>query len=202
MLGIFATLSVHNVTHGFADRAGLARQHILDLGIREGQPGFPAHLLPDVINAANHAQFQAVGRIGHRDGVVDAHEVHCPTSEIHEEHGRLVLQQPGFGHKGGVALREDSDFPDGDAVLHALKSEMHRLPGTEQVISKLRLVAPEAGQRQSRRDPYRTFGWQSAHLNLLCDGRQRQQIIVVVRSLIPLDRLPPGATNKKAPANL
>ena len=31
---------------------------------------------------------------------------------------------------------------------------------------------------------------------------QRQQVVVVVYGLVPLDRLPPGATNKKAPAKL
>ena len=33
-------------------------------------------------------------------------------------------------------------------------------------------------------------------------GSQRQQVIVVVHGFIPLDRLPPGAANKKAPAKL
>ena len=74
-----------------ADRAGLTCQHIFDLGIREGQTGFPAHLLPDVIHAADHAELQAVCRVGHRDGVVDAHEVHCPAAQVHEEHRGFVL---------------------------------------------------------------------------------------------------------------
>ena len=31
---------------------------------------------------------------------------------------------------------------------------------------------------------------------------QRQQVVVVIYGLVPLDRLPPRATNKKAPAKL
>ena len=68
------------------DRAGVTCQHIFDLGIREGQPGFAPHLLPDVIYAADHAELQAVRSVSRRDGVVDAHKVHCPAAQIHEEH--------------------------------------------------------------------------------------------------------------------
>ena len=88
---------------------------------------------------------------------------------------------------------------NGDAVLYTLESIMHRLSGAEQVVSEFRLVAPEVGQWQARRNPHRTFGRQSALLDFFCDCRQRQQVVVVVRSLIPLNRLPPGATNIKAP---
>jgi thiamine transporter len=66
----------------------------------------------------------------------------------------------------------------------------------------LGFVAPETGQRQTRRNAHRTFGRQTALPDFFGSRCQRQQVIVVVRSLIPLDRLPPGATNKKAPAKL
>ena len=112
MLCVLAPLLIHNVTHRLADRAGVTCQHIFDLSIREGQPGFSAHLLPNVIHAADHAEFQAVGGIGRRDGVVDVHKVYCPAAQIHEEHGRFILQKPHFGHKGGVALGEDGNFLD------------------------------------------------------------------------------------------
>ena len=86
MLCVLAPLPVHNVAHRIADRAGVTRQHIFDLGIREGQPGFTPHLLPDVIYTADHAEFQTVRSVSRRDGVVDAHKVHCPAAQIHEEH--------------------------------------------------------------------------------------------------------------------
>ena len=140
--------------------------------------------------------------VGHRDGVVDAHKVHRPAAQVHEEHGRFVLQKPHFGHKGGVALREDSDFLDGDAVLHALEAEIHRLLASQQIISEPGFVASETGQRQTRRNAHRTFGRQAALPNFFCNRCQRQQVVVVVRRLVPLDRLPPCATNKKAPAKL
>lgn len=87
-------------------------------------------------------------------------------------------------------------------VLHALELVVHGLIAPQQILSELGFVAPETGQRQTRRYAHRTFGRQTALLNLLCDSCQRQQIVVVVRRLVPLDRLPPGASNKKAPAKL
>ena len=143
-----------------------------------------------------------MGGIGRRDGVVDVHKVYCPAAQIHEEHGRFILQKPHFGHKGGVALGEDGNFLDGNAVLHALEFEIHGLVAPQQIIFELGFVAPETGQRQTRRNSHRAFGRQTALPDFFCNRCQRQQVIVVVRSLIPLDRLPPGATNKKAPAKL
>ena len=146
--------------------------------------------------------FRWVPHIGRGDGVVDAHEVNRPAAQIHEEHGRLVLQKPHFGHKGSVALGEDGNFFDGDAVLHALELVVHGLIASQQILSELGFVAPKTGQRQTRRNTHRTFGRQTALLNFFGNRRQRQQVIIVVRRLVPLDRLPPGATNKKAPAKL
>ena len=114
----------------------------------------------------------------------------------------LAHRKPYFGHEGGIALWEDSNFLDGNAVLHALEFEIHGLVAPQQILSELGFVASETGQWQARRNAHRTFGRQTALLNLLCDSCQRQQVIVVVRSLIPLNRLPPGTTNKKAPAKL
>ena len=140
--------------------------------------------------------------VSRRDGVVDAHKVHRPAAQVHKEHRRFILQKPGFGHEGGIALRKDSDFLDGDAVLYTLKLEIHRSPTSQQIIAELRLVASEAGQRQPSRNPHRTFGRQTALLDFFCNGCQCQQVVVVVHSFVPLDRLPPRATNKKAPAKL
>ena len=95
------------------------------------KPGFAPHLVPNVIHAADHAEFQAVRGVSRRDGVVYAHKVYRPAAEIHEEHGRFVLQKPHFGHKGGVALGEDGNFLDGNAVLHALEAETLGCQGQE-----------------------------------------------------------------------
>ena len=99
-------------------------------------------------------------------------------------------------------MREDSNFLDGNAVLHALEFEIHGLVAPQQIIFELGFVASETGQRQTRRNAHRAFGRQAALPDFFCNRCQRQQVIVVVRSLIPLDRLPSGATNKKAPAKL
>ena len=108
----------------------------------------------------------------------------------------------GFGHKGGVALGEDGNFFDSDAVLHTLELVVHRLLASQQIIIELGYVASETGQRQPSRNPHRTFGRQAALQDFFCNRCQRQQVVVVVYGLVPLDRLPPGATNKKAPAKL
>ena len=130
---------------------------------------------------------------------LNAHEIHRPATEIHEEHGWFVLQQPGHGHKGGIALGENGDFIDGDTVLHTLKLEIYRLPASQQIIPEPRLVASETGQRQPRRNPHRTFGRQTSLPNFFGNGSQHQQIVVVVHGLISLDGLPPSSANKKAP---
>ena len=57
-----------------------------------------------------------------------------------------------------------------------------------------------AGQGQSCRDGHAAFPRCAAGLDLFGDGRQRQQVVVVVGGLVPLDRLPPAAANKKTPA--
>ena len=88
------------------------------------------------------------------------------------------------------------------AVLHVLEAEIHRLLAPQQIIFELGFVASETRQWQARRNAHRAFGRQTALLNLLCDSCQCQQVVVVVYSFVPLDRLPPGATNKKAPAKL
>ncbi len=79
---------------------------------------------------------------------------------------------------------------------------VHRLIAPQQILSELGFVAPETRQRQTRRNAHRTFGWQAALPDFFRNRCQRQQVIVVVYSFVPLDRLPPGAANKKAPAKL
>ena len=86
--------------------------------------------------------------------------------------------------------------------FHALELVVHGLVAPQQIIFELGFVASETGQRQPRRNAHRAFGRQAALPDFFCNRCQRQQIVVAVRSLISLDRLLPGATNKKAPAKL
>ena len=55
-------------------------------------------------------------------------------------------------------------------------------------------------QGQPRCDGHATLAGCAAGLDLFGDSRQRQQEVVVVGGLLPLDRLPPAAANKKTPA--
>jgi integrase len=113
-----------------------------------------------------------------------------------------MQEKPHFGHKGSIALWKNGNFFDGGAVLHALEFEIYGLVAPQQIIFELGFVASETGQRQTRRNAHRTFGRQAALPDFFCNGCQRQQVIIVVRRLVPLDRLPPCATNKKVPAKL
>ena len=113
--------------------------------------------------------------------------IHRPAAQIHKEHGRFVLQKPYFGHEGGIALWEDSNFFDGDAVLHALELVVQRLIAPQQIIFELGFVASETRQRQTRRNAHRTFGRQAALPDFFCNRCQRQQVVVVVYGLVTLD---------------
>ena len=80
-----------------------------------------------------------------------------------------------FGNRCGVALGEDGNFFDSDAVLHTLELVVHRLVASQQIIFELGFVAPETGQRQTRRNAHRTFGRQAALPDFLGDSRQCQK---------------------------
>ena len=57
-----------------------------------------------------------------------------------------------------------------------------------------------AGQGQPRCDGHATLAERAAGFEFFGDGGQRQQVVVVVGSFVPLDGLPPAAANKKTPA--
>ncbi len=92
-LGIQPALFVHDAAHLVRQAAGLARQHLLDLGIGERKSGFLTDSFPDLVNAADHSQFQTVCRFRCRQGVVDPHQIHRPAADVHEQQRRFVGQQ-------------------------------------------------------------------------------------------------------------
>ena len=61
-------------------------------------------LFADLIHAADHAELEtaAGGRI--RNTFVEPHEIHCPSSDIHEQHGRLIPQQLRMNSQSRIAL--------------------------------------------------------------------------------------------------
>ena len=144
--GVGAALLPHDLTHRIAQGARPARQHLLNLRVGQGKPCFAPHLLTHSIDAADHAEFQAVRGLRHGAGVVDPHEIHRPSADVHEQQGRLIQQQVGVCQQRGVALREQCHILNGDLVFCALESEQDRL-GAEQVLPKFWLVPAKACQR-------------------------------------------------------
>ena len=201
-LGIQPPLFVHDAAHLVSQAAGLARQHLFDLGISKRKPCFLTDTFPDLVDATNHPKFQAVRRFCYRQGVVDPHQIHRPAANVHEQQRRFVGQQVRLSHQGGKALGKHLHIRDGDAVFHTLVAELDRLGRTKQITAELRLVPAIAGQRQARRDPYCTLGGRASAADFLRQCSQRQQVVVVVDGFIALDRLPSGSANKKTPAEL
>lgn len=106
-----------------------------------------------------------------------------------------------MGHERGEALGKEQHIFNGDAVLFALVAKLARLARVaEQVFAERGLFPAIAGQGQPRRDGDAALTGRTAGLQLLRDGRQRQQVVVVAGGFVALDRLPPAAANKKAPA--
>ena len=89
-LGIQPALFVHDAAHLVRQAAGLACQYLLDLSIGKRKTGFLPDPLPDLIDAADHSQFQAVRRFRYRQGVVDPHQIHRPAADVHEQQRRFV----------------------------------------------------------------------------------------------------------------
>ena len=106
-----------------------------------------------------------------------------------------------MGHERGEALGKEQHIFNRDAVLLAFIGELGRLARVaEQVFAERGLFPAIAGQGQPRRDGDAALTGRTAGLQLLRDGRQRQQVVVVVGGFVALDRLPPAAANKKTPA--
>src|SRR5699024_313828 len=118
------------------------------------------------------------------------------TADVHEQQRRFVGQQIRFGHQGRKTLGKQLHICNGDAVFHALVTELNRLGRTKQIAAELRLVPAIAGQRQTRRDPDRTLSGGTSAADFLCQRGQRQQVVVFVDGFVALNRLPSGSANK------
>ena len=98
-------------------------------------------------------------------------------------------------------MGEEKHVLDRDAVRLAFVAKFGRLAYiAQQVFAEGRFLAAIAGQGQPCRDGHAALTGRAAGLQFLRDCSQRQQVVVVVGGFVPLDRLPPTATNKKTPA--
>ena len=106
-----------------------------------------------------------------------------------------------MGHKRCEALGEEKHILNRDAILFPLIAKLGRLACISQkVFAEGGLLPAIAGQRQTGRNGHAALTGYTTGLDLFGDGGQRQQEVVVVGGLVPLDRLPSAATNKKTPA--
>ena len=200
-LGVETTLIADQVAHSLLQTARAARQHLLDLGVSQGQAGVLAYPLPHLVDTADHAEFKAVAGADDWPTVVNAHQVHRPPADVEQQQGGLVRQQVRLGHERRKALGEEKHILDCDAVRLAFIAEFGRLARiAQQVFSEGGFLPAVARQGQTRRNGDAALAGCAAGLQLLRDGRQRQQVVVVVGGLVPLDRLSPAAANKKTPA--
>ena len=76
---------------------------------------------------AEPAKFQAAAGGGVRDAIIQAHEVHRPAADVHQQHGRLVADKLRAVHDGRLSLREQNCVPNRDAVSGALEAKIYRL---------------------------------------------------------------------------
>ena len=98
-------------------------------------------------------------------------------------------------------MGEEKHVLDRDAVRLAFVAKFGRLAYiAQQVFAEGGFLAAIAGQGQPCRDGHAALTGRAAGLQFLRDCSQRQQVVVVVGGLVPLDRLPPTAANKKTPA--
>ena len=88
-------------------------------------------------------------------------------------------------------LREQLHVCNCHLIQHIFIPVVHRLGRPQQVFFKSAFFAAKASQWQPCRQCYRTASLHPALLQFFCDSCQRQQVIVFVDRLIPLDRLPP-----------
>ena len=107
---------------------------------------------------------------------------------------------------GGISLREQLHVLDGHLVGRSLETIANRteavcqLGRTQKVVSEGLFLPTKSGQRQARGEGYRTFLRLSALPDLFGDGRQGQQVVVVVGCLAAQKRLPTGSAHKKSAA--
>ena len=172
--------------------AGAAPQGAFDLSGSHGQPKQPAHLFADFIDTADHAQFQtpAGGSVG--DAVVQTHQIHRPAAYVSYDDGRLV-QQLRLGQDGGIALGKQGHLLDGDGIVLPLIAKRNGAPIPVQIRTEGLLVPAKAGQGQTCRQVDAGGVLRTPVLQLLGDGCQGKQIVVLRLGLIPLKGLTTAA---------
>ena len=193
-MDILIRLRVDDGFHFVRQATGVAAQDALDLSCGQGQPLRAAHLLADLIDAADHAQLQTAAGCGIGDAVVQTHQVHCPAADIRYNDGRLV-QQAALGQHGGIPLGKQLHIGYGHRILAPLVAEQRGLPIPQQVCTEPRLVPAKAGKRQPGGKHSRAGMSSIPVFQLLGDCRKCQQVVIFRPGLVLLQRLTATAHN-------
>ena len=198
--GVEASLLLNDIPGVLVHAAGLSGQHTLYLSVGHRQPGIPAHLFFRFVDAADHPQFQdaAGGSVG--NAVVQPHQVHCPAADVHKQYGRLVLDEFRVDGDSGIPLREQLYILDGDFVGDSFEFEAHRLGRTEKVFPERFLFPAKTSQRQSCSEFDGTLCRSAPLLDLLGDGGEGKQVVIVVFHFVAQDRLSARPAHEKLPA--
>ena len=191
-MDIGVRLPVDDLSGILVDMDSIAAQHAFHLCRRHRQAQRAADLLTDLIQTADHAEFQtAAGRcIG--DTVVQAHQIHCPSANIRHDHRRLI-QQDALGQNRGIALREQRHLADDDGVFLSLIAVIYRSPIPEQIVPECIFLPSKAGKGQSGRQMDLCRRLRMTEGELLCDGGQRKKVVILRLCLILLERLASAA---------
>ena len=191
-MDIGVCLPVNNFSGILVDMDSVAAQHAFHLCRRHRQAQRAADLLTDLIQTADHTEFQTAAgrRIG--DTVVQAHQIHRPATDIRHDHRRLI-QQDALGQDCSIALREQGHLADDDGVFLSLIAETHRFPIPEQIVPECVFLPPEAGEGQPGRQMDLCRRLRMTEGELLCNGRQREEVIILCLRFILLKRLTPAA---------
>ena len=191
-MDIGVCLPVNNFSGILVDMDSIAAQHAFHLCRRHRQAKAAADLLTNLIQTADHAKFQtAAGRcIGNT--VVQSHQIHGPSTDIRHDHRRLI-QQDALGQNCGITLREQGHLADSDGVFLSLIAKIYRFPIPEQIITECIFLPSKAGEGQSGRQMDLCRRLRMTEGELLCDGCQRKEVVVLCLRFILLKRLTPAA---------
>ena len=129
-----------------------------------------------------------------RDTVVQPHDIHSPAANVRKDHGGFIEQITVLEDRR-IALRKQLHILHGNLIRNPFIQKRDRLALAQQICPECFLFPAEARQRQARREDHRRCSRRVPVCDLFGNGRQRQQIVILIHCLILLERLPPAADN-------
>ena len=100
-------------------------------------------------------------------------------------------------HQGGIPLWEQLHILDGHFVGDTLELEVYRLGRRAKVLPEGLLLPPKPSQRKAGCDGDGTLCLGAPLLDFFGDGREGQQVVVLVLHLVSQDRLSAGPAHEE-----